>query len=190
MISGCVVRLWRRKIKESNATAQRAHKLLRYSKNFNYSLNASRDEIEFWPCVRHRWMNTRNARWATTPRILWIPENGFPDTTFKKYFEIRSLFNFQSRIWRNLFVTESLREIFIPSIVGSEPFCTSTFVIRPTRMFHCSFLVLVSFLFFFFFWNNSAQWKNSRTTIVFVFTIIKKGIVRGKRWKYGKELSL
>lgn len=31
----------------SDVTAQRAHELLRQSKNFNYSLNASCDEIEF-----------------------------------------------------------------------------------------------------------------------------------------------
>ena len=58
---------------------QRADKLLRYSKNFNYSLNASRDEIEFWPCVRHEH--------ATVANDTANSSNNSDDETFKEYFD-------------------------------------------------------------------------------------------------------
>lgn len=172
MISGCVVRLWRTKIKESNATAQRADKLLRYSKNFNYSLNASRDEIEFWPCVRHEH--------ATVANDTANSSNNSDDETFKEYFD-----SISSREFFNFFSASKYGEIYsrdrvftreylcvIRSIAGSQPFCTSTFVIRRTRTFHCPFWYLYLFYFFFFFGTIARTEKILVRRLL--FTIIKK----------------
>lgn len=184
MISGCVVRLWRTKIKESNATAQRADKLLRYSKNFNYSLNASRDEIEFWPCVRREH--------ATVANDTANSSNNSDDETFKEYFD-----SISSREFFNFFSASKYGEIYsrdrvftreylcvIRSIAGSQPFCTSTFVIRRTRTFHCPFWYLYLFYFFFFFFGTIARTEKILVRRL-LFTIIKKNcetMERERNW--------
>lgn len=132
-------------------------------------------------------MNTQ--RWPTTPRILRITRT----TKRLRNISIRSLL---SREFFNFFSASKYGEIYsrdrvftreylcvIRSIAGSQPFCTSTFVIRRTRTFHCPFWYLYLFYFFFFFGTIARTEKILVRRLL--FTIIKKNcetMERERNW--------
>lgn len=191
MISGCAVRLWRTSIKESNVTAQRAHKLLRYSKNFNYEIQAERIARRNWILAVRLDVNVNTRGRATTPRILWMPgrRNG------KKYFDsipFPEFFNFQSRTRPNLFERVFVRDSRYLCVIfralsdgGAILHSLSDEYFRYSSHANVSLTLLILF---YFFANSSAHWKNSRATIILVFTI-RKRILRGNGGNTWKEIE-
>lgn len=195
MISGRVVRLWRTSIKESNVTA--------HKERTNYCVTVRISIIQAERIARRNWILAVRLDVNTWTRVGGQRHREFfecPDHETVRNILTRSLllnFSISSLEHGEIYSSEYLCEtrdiyaLYSEHCRTEEPFCipflTSTSVIR--RMFHWPFWYLYLFYFFFsFFANSSAHWKNSRATIILVFTIEQR-ILRGNGGNTWKEIE-